>query len=185
LKKTIAILLLIIHCFNLAGYPVFFAILQHSASEKVISQLDNGEYNDSELVEVKVAYSLPYSTNWKEYERYNGELEINGVHYNYVKRKLYNDTLYLMCIPNREKTNLGYAKNDYFNSINGVTNHGPEKKSHAPVNSIQKSFGQEYNLDGNDYCLSLQESNIDLKFPSLNCALPYWYANSCFQPPKA
>ena len=56
---------------------------------------------------------MPYITNWSNYERVDGEMEVNGIYYNYVKRKVYNDTLYLMCVPNKNKTRLSSARNEY------------------------------------------------------------------------
>ena len=56
---------------------------------------------------------MPYITNLSNYERVDGEMEVNGIYYNYVKRKVYNDTLYLMCLPNKNKTRLSSARNEY------------------------------------------------------------------------
>ena len=47
-------------------------------------QLDNKEYDASTLIEIKVPVSLPYQTDWKEFERVDGEIEFNGMHYKYV-----------------------------------------------------------------------------------------------------
>jgi len=79
----------------------------------MVQQLDKNNYSDKELVEVKVPLNSPYITNTKGYERYDGSLDMNGVHYNYVKRKVYDDTLYLMCIFNKQKMQLCDAKNNF------------------------------------------------------------------------
>jgi len=162
LKKPIAILLLLIHSFNLAGYPAIFAWLQHNSNNKFEAQIDMGNYNDAQLVEVKIPYPLPYSTNWKDYERVNGEMEVNGVHYNYVKRKLTNDTLYLMCIPNTEKTNLVKAKHNYLNAANGVAEHNSGKKSPASSENLQKAVGAEYNIVPSNYLTAVKSGPVDV-----------------------
>jgi hypothetical protein len=72
------------------------------------------------LSELKVAMNLPYQTSRSSFERYDGEIELNGTMYKYVKRKVANDTLYLMCIPNTKKMRLETAKNDFFKVSNDL-----------------------------------------------------------------
>lgn len=185
LKKPIAIILLIIHSFNLAGYPAIFAFLEHKASSKIIVQLDKGDYHDAQLVEVKIPYPLPYSTNWNAYERVNGEIEVNGIHYNYVKRKLSNDTLYMMCIPNAEKTKLSVAKNDYLNVVNGVAENNSGKKAPASQDALQKSFGAEYNFIATDYVVAALEASMNKIYFQKDSAVPIRALSVASQPPEA
>lgn len=113
MKKTFAILLLSAHLFNLAGYSLFFQFLIQQSDRQIVEKLDNNQYSYNQLVQVKVPLNLPYSTNWNDFERYDGHVDFNGIHYNYVMRKVYNDTLYLLCIPNEKKMQLYHAKSDY------------------------------------------------------------------------
>lgn len=113
LKKIIAILFINVYLFNLVGYSVLFDYFIHQTNEHTVQELDNGNYNESELIEIKVPLNLPYYTSWNEYERYDGEIELNGIHYNFVKRKVVSDTLYLLCLPNHVKTELYKAKNEF------------------------------------------------------------------------
>ncbi len=64
--------------------------------------------------------ALPYGPNWKDYERYEGEIDWGGVHYNYVKRKLQNDTLYVLCLPNNVQTKLRKAEAHYTRHVNDL-----------------------------------------------------------------
>ncbi|ULQ54255.1 hypothetical protein [Flavihumibacter fluvii] len=185
MKKSIAILLLIIHGFNLAGYPAMFAYLQHKANSRFIVQIDNGEYSDAQLVEVKIPYPLPYSTNWKDYERVNGEMEVNGTHYNYVKRKLSNDTLYLMCIPNTEKTKLGMAKHNYLNVVNGVNDNNGSKKSTTSQDAFQKSFSAEYHVVPADFSIAITGDFYRPDFYQADSSIPDRTLSAAFQPPEA
>jgi hypothetical protein len=184
LKKSIAIILLLIHGFNLVGYPAMFALLQHNAGHRFIAQIDEGQYNDADLVEVKIPYPLPYSTNWKDYERINGEMEVEGIHYNYVKRKLSNDTLYLMCIPNIEKTKLSADSKEYFNVFNGVSDGADSKKS-TSQESFQKSFCAEYNIIPVNFLLSRPAVNLSAHFSAANSAIALRALSVAYQPPEA
>lgn len=105
--------MLAVHLFNQAGYSLLFDFFIHQSDQQLLQQLDNNQYTDAELFELKVPLNMPYITNWSSYERVDGEIELNGIYYNYVKRKVYNDTLYLMCLPNKNKTRLSSARNEY------------------------------------------------------------------------
>jgi len=119
----------------------------------MVARLDRSEYNDNDLIEVKVPVNLPYQTNWQEFERYDGEIQIAGVHYNYVKRKLLNDTLILMCIPNTDKMKLFNARETFFSLINDMQQNENGKHHPLPVKPV-KIFMAEYVPDKNSFSLS-------------------------------
>jgi hypothetical protein len=98
------------------------------SDKQMVAQLDDHLYNESELIEIKVALHLPYLSNQENYIRYDGEIEIDGIQYNYVKRKIQHDTLFLKCLPNITKTKL-YAERSYYG--NHVNDTPVEKKGHA------------------------------------------------------
>jgi hypothetical protein len=118
LKKVAAIFFIVLFFFNWFGYRLAFDYMQHKSNKQLEALLDNNSYDESQLVELKVPVNLPYLNNRPDYERYNGEIELSGVLYKYVKRKLVNDTLYLMCIPNTKKMHLELAKDDLFKISN-------------------------------------------------------------------
>jgi hypothetical protein len=120
LKKLFAITLLSIYLFNLTGYTVLFQFLEYRSDKQLLARIDNARFNEQRLLEIKVPLQLPYTTDWKDYERYDGEIEIAGIHYNYVKRKLSGDTLYLLCLPNENKTQIHIVKNEYAGKVNDI-----------------------------------------------------------------
>ena len=112
--------------------------MQVKASEQLETFLDNHFYDESQLIELKIPVNLPYQASWTAYERYNGEVELNGTIYKYVKRKVSNDTLYLKCIPNERKMRLETAKNDFFKiSNNLVQNKNSKETTKSIVNNLQ------------------------------------------------
>jgi len=120
LKKLFAIALLSIYLFNLTGYTLLFQFLEFRSDKKLLARIDNKGFDEQKLLEIKVPLQLPYTTDWKEYERFDGEIEISGVHYNYVKRKLSGDTLYLLCLPNEGKTQIHQVKTEYAKKVNDI-----------------------------------------------------------------
>ena len=90
---------------------------------------------------------MPYLSNWNDYERVDGEIKFNGVYYNYVKRKLYNDTLYLLCLPNKSKTQFCHARNEYAQQVNG----GPSGDNNDRPLIKKLNIISEYNQPASGY----------------------------------
>ncbi len=145
MRIAATILLLTVHLFNIGGYRFLFDELENRASYQLVEQLDNKEYNDDDLLEMKVPLPMPYQTNWSSFERFDGEIEINGIHYNYVKRKVVNDTLILMCIPNHGKMKLNSAKEQFFSLVNDISQKN-DQKSPSPKSSVIKSITTDYQV---------------------------------------
>ena len=141
LKRPIAILLLAIYLFNLAGYSLVFHYFILQSEQKFARQLDENKYRDAELVEISIPFNLPYTQNSSDFERLDGSVELNGVTYNYVKRRIYNDTLYIMCLPNRQRTQLIKEKSNYAGEVNDFATNKKEKESTAK----KAGFSAEYN----------------------------------------
>ncbi len=116
--------------------------MQQKSDSQLEAKLDNNAYDDTQLLELKVPINLPYQATWADYQRYNGEIEIKGILYKYVKRKVADDTLYVMCIPNTSKMHFKSVKDNFFNITNDLL--GNSKKSGNSRN-IQIKFQQ------NDY----------------------------------
>ena len=128
--------------------------MQQKASDQLEVKLDKSLYDESQLIELKVPMNLPYQTNWSAYQRYDGEIEVEGIMYKYVKRKVANDTLYLMCIPNTKKMNLETAKNDFFKLSNDLQSNDSKKSDNSKMISF-KSLQGEYD----EYSFALNTLN--------------------------
>ena len=144
MKKVTALFFGALFLFNLFGYRFVVEYLQNKANAQLEARLDNNLYNDSQLIELKVPLHLPYLTTWPDFQRYDGEIELEGLSYKYVKRKVANDTLYLMCIPNPQKTHLETAKNDFFKATNDLMQNTDSKKSDNSKTVSFKNLQGEY-----------------------------------------
>lgn len=120
IKKVTAISLIALLVFNWYGYRLLMNYLGDKASFQLQAKLDRQQYDESQLVEIRVPLNMPYITDWDEFQSFEGETEINGVHYKYVKRKVERGELVLLCIPNEQKTILQDAKNNFFNLVNDL-----------------------------------------------------------------
>lgn len=98
--------------FNFYGYRVVLSCLQTGTETAIERRVDGNDYRNDELVSIKTKLDLPYYTASPGYERAYGSIEIGGREYDYVKRRVYNDTLELLCLPNGAKTALKNIGND-------------------------------------------------------------------------
>jgi hypothetical protein len=144
LKKITAFFFIALFLFNLFGYRLLVQYMQHKVSDQLEARFDSNLYDESQLVELKVPINLPYQTNWSSYQRFDGEIEIAGTLYKYVKRKVTNDTLYLMCLPNTKKMHLETAKNDFFKITNDLSQNDNSKKSDNSKSLTFKNLQGEY-----------------------------------------
>jgi hypothetical protein len=129
LKKIASISLLLLLVFNWCGYRFVFNWMQEKADAKLEAKLDQHNYDESELLEISVPLNMPYQTDRTDFERVDGEIEIGGIHYKYVKRKVENGQLVLKCIPNHGKQLVMNARDAFFQLVNDIQQETPAKKS--------------------------------------------------------
>jgi len=108
------------------------------------NKLDNKEYDASLLIEIRVPVSLPYQTDWKEFERVDGEIEFNGMHYKYVERKLEAGEMIYKCIPDKDKAQMLNARENFFKLVNDLQTQSSNKKSGATPTHTYKAFSFDY-----------------------------------------
>ncbi len=177
-KKIAAILLLVLFFFNIIGFKVLVDYARDSADATMEARLDQGDYQDADLITLKVPVNLPYQTNWESFERTKGEITIKGTTYTYVKRKLYNDTLILMCIANTEKTEIANKANDYYGKVNGLPLNNENKKAD---NYKQFSFDKEIHETLHNLLTFSSTQSFSLYYHS---SYAYQPEDVCKKPPR-
>jgi hypothetical protein len=168
LRLFAAILLLGIFLFNLFGYGVLNGLLQEKASRRLEARLDRGQFDESELMTIKVPMShLAYYNNFSVFERVNGTIEIKGVPCQYVERRIFNDTLELLCIPNKTVLKLRNNGEDYFRLVNDVQQPQQGRSHHVARNFSVDPYTYPGTVAIKDRCFILIERNFDyfLYFP--------------------
>ncbi len=168
--------------FNTVGYRFAFSYLEKKATTQLDLAIDAGKYDERNLIEIKIPLNMPYFSD-KEYEIAYGETEFDGKHYHYVKRKVSNNTLYLLCLPNNDKTILLAAKNNIEKNNLEATNNKSDKKGSFP--SLTKSLQQEYIKTNFEYQLQ-NELLITTDLPKIsnNKAGDLFTAITPSQPPE-
>ncbi|HYE55365.1 MAG TPA: hypothetical protein VD996_10990 [Chitinophagaceae bacterium] len=141
MRSVITILLMLLLAFNWYGYRLLINYLQDEVNTELQASLDNNEYDESQLVTLRIPLNMPYVTDWNDFESYAGETIIEGIHYKYVKRKVERGELVLLCIPNHHKTTLEAARDSYFKLVNDLDNNGSKNTG---KDKGTKAFSTDY-----------------------------------------
>jgi hypothetical protein len=163
MKKVAAILLMGILFFNWYGYKLLSCYLERKADRQLEARLDEDRYDESQLISIKVPSShLSYYNSSTQFERVDGRIEVGGVQYKYVKRRLFNDSLEMLCIPNQTAMNLQTARNQFFQLVNDIQQqNGQGKKAD---HSVSKNFSPtDYEMVS---CLTVNQVNYTIR-PSM------------------
>jgi hypothetical protein len=174
--------MLFVLLFNVFGYRMVFSYLEKKATQELTANIETKTFDENNLVEIKTALNMPYVSD-KEYETAYGETVIKGVHYHYVKRKIENNVLYLMCLPNEEKIALAETKNNVEKSNTEAGNNNSKQKS--PVQLIKKLSQTEYIQNGFSYDV-VDLVNIATTLPNITNSKVYslYAALTPEQPPE-
>jgi hypothetical protein len=146
-KQTAAILLIAMLLFNWIGFRLFTTYLSYKADLVLEAQLDDEHYNEAHLVSIKVPLQqLAYYNGSKYFERVEGQIEIGGTIYKFVKRRLYNDSIELLCIPDHSAMQIASAKDEFFKLVNDLQSEMHPKKTDAHKNASKSFFLDQYAL---------------------------------------
>ena len=127
--------------------------------------------------------SVPYQIERKDFERFDGEVNLNGKIYKYVKRKVCDGNLVLLCLPDHNKMRLETAKNDLFKNSNDLQNTGSKKPGNSKPTS-GKNLSNEYNQNLTEYRIAFYKILYNFGFLNQLCPLPSAPHSSPGQPPE-
>ncbi len=170
---------------NWFGYRLVADYFENEADIQLASLIDANNYLESELISIKVPASLPYGASSANFERVDGSININGVSYTYVKRRFYQDSLELLCIPNIEKTGIQNARDEFYKLANDfVTNNASSKKSSSNHNTTVKFSVSDFS---NDHLFAWHVISSDIlssKSVSLFSVISSPYLDQLEKPPQ-
>jgi hypothetical protein len=182
-KKAAAIAIIAILLFNLGGYRMLADFLQTKAELNLETRIDEGNYDTQQVIELSVVSNLPYRNDWKEWERCNGTIEVNGLHYQYIERKLEKGSMHYRCLPNAEKINVLTARDEFFQLVNSF-NQQPDSKKSSPSIVINNFIGDYDDVQFVYTAISPAITANTQQWPRLVTALPEAPTPAHIQPPR-
>jgi len=115
--------------------------MESRANRQLEAQLDDDQYDESQLISIMIpATHLSYYNSSFQYERVHGEIEIRGLRYEYCKRRILNDSIEFLCIPNRAAMKMQTASDDFFQLMNDLPRNGLGKN---PSSHIHRHFSAD------------------------------------------
>ena len=183
MKKPLAILLLLVLLFNIVGYKYVANYFEQKATSDLQASLDQHQYKESDLISFKIHLNLPYISRSSEFENVEGNIDIQGINYQYVKKRFYNDTLEILCVPNFNKSTIKESKNNFAKQLNEIAASNSSKKSTS--NQIVKTTISDFTLEHHfDINLSIFSSNLKHDYYGI-IESSFDYLHSLEQPPEA
>lgn len=131
--------------FNWYGYDLLVKILETHYDEQLEIALDDKNYDTSQIIELDSKVVLPYVADMSNFERVDGEVIIDGIHYKFVERKYENGRIIYHCIPNIEKIRLYNARSAFYQLMNEIQDTANHSKQPANPFSAKKTLS-EYEL---------------------------------------
>lgn len=141
LRKSATIILLFVLVFNMIGYRAWFYYAEQRSDAAIEGRLDKNQYKETDLVSLTIPLNNPYQIDQKTFERVNGEINLLGKTFKYVKRKVADGNLVLLCIPDDHKMILKSAKTDFGKLVADI----PNNSKGSSRTGLQKIF------NGSDY----------------------------------
>lgn len=151
MKRLTAIFFLALLLFNVAGYRLLFYYAGEQATAKLIASVEEEQFHPDDLLTLTVPLALPYQTDWADWEKARGEIEIDGVRYQYVQRKVTGGQMVLQCLPNKVQTKIESARDRFFNLANSFQADDGAKKD---ASSSAVKFSKPALTDFDDSCIA-------------------------------
>ncbi len=138
MKRCISLTLIGLLLFNMMGFYGILEALRYSNKVSLLSKLDAERYDAAQTQLIKVPFSLPYSVDQTDYQRVNGDFQHLGNHYRLVKQRVANDTLYIVCILDRQAKKIDNAITEFVKTFKDDMN----QSQHSGKMTL--SFAKDY-----------------------------------------
>lgn len=138
MRNFLSILLIILLLLNVFGYYGLFLGWKYRNDLSMIQKLDEENYNHAETITIKVAITVPYAADSRDFERVDGEFEHNGEFYRLVKQRLLRDTLYIVCVKDHENKKIHQALSSFAKTFSDK--HAEQPSDSKPIISFIKDY---------------------------------------------
>ncbi len=135
--------------FNGFGYRMVANYFDQKAAENFIALIEENDYNEADLVTIKTPVNLPYYANNAKFERVDGEMVVNGIVYQYVERRVYNDSIEIKVLANQDRLHIKNAREDFYKLAQDLQKTEQGKKPISSGKSSSKFLAFDYTCEDN------------------------------------
>jgi hypothetical protein len=112
------------------GYYGLLVGLEFKYDAEMLEKFDSENYDDSQLVTIKLPIAVPYAVDSRGFERVDGKFEHNGEFYRMVKQKVSADTIYLVCIKDHQGKRINQVLTSY---VKTFADNPADSQSHSKL----------------------------------------------------
>lgn len=165
---------------NLLGYTALNQYFVNKSNKVIAREIAKGKYNSRDLIEIKIKQNLPFIHDRDSYVNISGQLQLDGVSYNYVKLRVTRDTVYVQCIPNYETTKL---LNENVICAKKLNSTPVSKRTHE---SSEKKLGSDakYNCPEVSYAFIKLAEPVQPPGTFIYISIPHPFVSVSGQPPE-
>ena len=167
MKRLFAIVILNIFLLNVLGYYGVLLGLKAESGTKLAAKLDSDMYDLGGTVTFKVPLAVPYSSDSEGYEKVNGEFKKDGEIYRLVKQRLYQDTLYIVCLKDEASSKINQTLEDFVQSFSGQDD-----------DSQQQVVAPGFIKDYVDTTIAITNSVNGWEIEVTNTSTPHYFSDS-------
>lgn len=120
---------------NGGGYLLIFQYLIYRADVNAEKKIDVDNYRKGDLSVIKIPVRMQAVEDEADFEQIQGKIQYQGYNYNFVGMKVARDTMFLLCLPNKEKNHLVNERNALDKEINDS---GMSKKTQSLLKTTFK-----------------------------------------------
>lgn len=113
MRRLIPVAFTLLILLNVMGYYILLLGLEYKTGKDLVRRFDQGTYDPDKSITLKIPLTMPYGITEGGYERVDGEFEYEGEYYRLIKQRFSNDTLYVVCMKDIQRTHINQTLADH------------------------------------------------------------------------
>lgn len=178
MRRLYSYLFLILMLLNTIGYYEVLRVIERRHVAKAISMIVKNETEISGNLLLKIPMCPGDRADDLEYQRAVGEVTVDSQVYHYIKQKVHDDTLYIMCLSDAKATQVRNTISDYSRSFTDK-----DQKSNSSNKSLINSLTKFYTILGLESTITKTGWISKLNLTAFNNLYAFSSYATIFRPP--
>jgi len=141
MKRLFSFFFLLLILLNTVGYYEVLLFMEKQNYAEAVQKISGNENEIAGNLLLKIPLASRFNEDDDEYRKAQGEITVEGELYHFVKQKLYQDTLYIICLRDTKTSEVREALADLSKTM-ADQNH----KSGSTQKGVDVSFAKYYTL---------------------------------------
>lgn len=124
--------------FYWCGYQLVFDTLDIYVKASTDRKIEEGQYLPSQLTTIVVDLELPYTSNWQQFEKIEGEIWVDNVPHRFVERIYKDGKMIYHCLPDIDEMKLSDARSAVASISLDLESSNQGKSAKTPAVQLKK-----------------------------------------------